>query len=50
MPDISMCRSTVCKARLSCYRFTATPNGQYQSYFNFTPKDDNGCENKLDLD
>ena len=50
MPDISMCANDSCKARLDCYRFTANPNGQYQSYAQFTPKDDNGCDYKIKLD
>lgn len=32
MPDISLCRSTSCSKRESCYRATATPS-RWQSYF-----------------
>jgi len=34
MPDITMCKNTVCTLKDKCYRFTAKPNKLRQSYFN----------------
>jgi len=34
MPDISMCGSTECPSRDTCYRATATPS-EYQSWADF---------------
>lgn len=33
MPDITMCNNEKCELRTKCYRFLATPNQYYQSYF-----------------
>jgi hypothetical protein len=33
MADITMCRPAECPRKEMCYRFTATPNNLYQSYF-----------------
>lgn len=43
MPDITMCKGEDCEARVTCYRFLATPS-KYQSYFNETPDLNGGCE------
>lgn len=43
MPDITMCKGEGCEARVTCYRFTATPSMR-QSYFMKNPSDNNGCE------
>lgn len=32
MPDISMCKNNTCPSRKSCYRHTATPNPNRQTY------------------
>ena len=36
MPDITMCLNKACPLRHKCYRFTAKPNADYQSYSTFT--------------
>ncbi len=33
MPDISMCRGGDCPKKETCYRYTATPDRRWQSYF-----------------
>jgi len=38
MPDISMCKTEECPLHETCYRFTATPNGHWQSYFAGDPR------------
>lgn len=43
MPDITMCKGEDCEARVTCYRFTATPS-KYQSYFMENPGENGGCE------
>ena len=35
MPDIAMCRNERCSIKMSCYRYTAEPNGKWQSYDSF---------------
>jgi hypothetical protein len=35
MPDISMCTGEGCELRKWCYRYTAQPNGMYQSFMGF---------------
>lgn len=47
MPDITMCNGEdpdgkVCPVRKLCYRHTATPTPDYQSYFVTIPLDDKG--------
>lgn len=37
MPDLTLCSNETCTLRLSCYRFTATPNPRYQSFSFFNP-------------
>jgi hypothetical protein len=32
MPDITMCTGTCCTKANRCYRYTAIPNNEYQSY------------------
>lgn len=41
MPDITMCPGNSCPRKQECYRFTATPNEHYQSYFVDCPVDKN---------
>ena len=43
MLDITKCNGEGCEARVTCYRFTATPS-LYQSYFTESPIKDGGCE------
>ena len=43
MPDMTMCKGEDCEARVTCYRFTATPS-KHQSYFMGTPDINGGCE------
>jgi hypothetical protein len=43
MPDISMCLSTSCPSRLTCYRFTATPS-ERQTYADFRPDESGKCD------
>ena len=33
MPDITMCKGTGCPKKETCYRFTATPDKYWQSWF-----------------
>lgn len=42
MPDITMCEGEGCEARVTCYRFLATPS-RYQYYMG-TPDINGGCE------
>jgi hypothetical protein len=35
MPDISMCKDKNCPKRDTCYRFTAKPTMDWQSYGDF---------------
>jgi hypothetical protein len=35
MPDISMCQNKECNMKESCYRYTAKPSEQWQSYSEF---------------
>lgn len=45
MPDISMCPGTNCPLKEQCYRYTATPNEQRQSYLAQAPvKADETCD------
>jgi hypothetical protein len=44
MPDISMCYDQDCPNREKCYRFMATPDKPYQSYFAISPRNQNECE------
>ena len=44
MPDITMCKGELCKARKHCYRFTATPSEYRQSWFMNPPGSDKKCE------
>jgi hypothetical protein len=37
MPDITMCKGEGCTKKEQCYRHTAKPNKQYQSYFIESP-------------
>lgn len=32
MHDIALCANTKCPLRASCNRYTATPNGEWQTY------------------
>lgn len=44
MPDISMCKNEKCNLRHKCYRFTATPSPEWQSYANFEPNKSGQCD------
>lgn len=48
MPDISMCQDNNCPKKDTCYRFTAIPSGDYQTYGDFQwekyNEDGNGCD------
>ena len=44
MPDISMCMGNKCPIRETCYRYTATPSGKWQSYFGESAWDGAACE------
>lgn len=37
MPDITMCKGEDCPLKESCYRYKATPDPIYQSYFTVIP-------------
>lgn len=49
MADITMCQTKDCPIKQSCYRFTAIPNREYQSYFTETPydEDDERCDHYI---
>ena len=38
MPDITMCKDSECPQAETCYRFTAKPLGDWQSYFAESPR------------
>jgi len=40
MPDIAMCKDTLCKSKETCYRFKATPNKYRQAYLNTNREED----------
>jgi hypothetical protein len=40
MPDITMCKGNDCPLKESCYRYTATPDDLWQSYFMNPPYDE----------
>ncbi len=42
--DITKCKGTNCPLKESCYRFTATEDKEYQSYFIEPPIKDGKCE------
>jgi hypothetical protein len=44
MADITMCRDSECKDKITCYRYNATPNKYYQSYFLKSPREPHACE------
>lgn len=47
MPDITMCINKECPLRMKCYRFTAVPTLDWQSYAEYKPV--NGkCDSFLD--
>jgi len=39
--DITLCKNTECLRKHSCYRYTASPNAEWQSYAMFN-EDENG--------
>lgn len=43
MPDITMCIDSSCIMKEYCYRFKATPNKRWQSYFAKSPRNEEGC-------
>jgi hypothetical protein len=43
MPDITKCSPSDCKIKENCYRYTAKPNENWQSYSDFA-KVDKDCE------
>jgi len=44
MADITMCTGTNCPVKEKCYRFTATPNELWESWFIESPITDGKCE------
>lgn len=40
MPDIAMCKDTLCKSKETCYRFKAIPNKYRQAYLNTNREED----------
>ena len=50
MADITMWRGEKCRVREECYRYTAKPKEQWQSYFAQTPIADShiGCDHYID--
>ncbi len=44
MPDITCCHGKYCQIKEKCYRYTATPNAFWQSYFLISPYKDEKCE------
>ena len=44
MSDITMCRDILCPMKNWCYRYQATPNENFQSYFSQSPRNpDSTC-------
>jgi hypothetical protein len=45
MPDITMCNGEGCPLKKTCYRFTAKPTPEWQSWFTEIPYDheNSGC-------
>ena len=37
MPDITMCRNQTCQSKMTCYRFMAIPDDEFQAYARFSP-------------
>jgi len=48
MPDITMCKGDDCIQKCNCYRYTAKPAPQRQSYFTEPPFNIDGCESYWD--
>ena len=48
MPDITMCKGDSCIQKCNCYRYTAKPTPQCQSYFTEPPFNIDGCESYWD--
>lgn len=46
MPDISKCPGTGCPLKTKCYRFTAPPTPNWQSYADFTKELEVGEETR----
>lgn len=44
MPDITMCEGTGCARRAQCYRHTATPTPERQSFFGKPPYTEHGLD------
>lgn len=44
MSDITKCLGTGCPYKESCFRYTATPNEYWQSYFIDSPIKNGKCE------
>lgn len=49
MPDITMCMSTTCTQKDSCYRSQAIPS-YWQSYSNFNQDENEKCNNYWPMD
>jgi hypothetical protein len=49
MPDITMCTNSKCEKKDKCYRYTAKPNQNRQSYCGFINKDGK-CEHFISND
>ena len=44
MTNISLCHGEHCPIRDECYRHTAKPIGDYQSWLSLTREEQDGCE------
>ena len=44
-----MCKEDSCPKKMDCYRYRATPNGQYQSYFAEKPNNGDKCEHYQEI-
>lgn len=44
MADITMCNNDDCTLKELCYRYTATPTKEWQSYSTFNSTNDRMCE------
>ena len=47
MPDISKCSNADCPIKHTCYRWTAPPNPDWQSYATFTPTITGTCFHRI---
>lgn len=50
MPDITMCPGNDCPLKETCYRYKATPDDLWQSYFMEIPYKDGDCSHYWEME